>query len=231
MIINSIGGLGDIMFCEPIYRHFLNKDGEKPMVLIHDHQMYMQEYIESANFIPASRYQSLVNDHIKTDNYLPLRFANPVYRSLNMFDYSDYENCMPDKYLLAGLEVDLWKTLQLQFNPDKCTELMVGLDITPKSEYILVNEYSRAGKIEINPKTDYQIIKMDLHPDYTLMDWFFVMLFAKENHHISTSTFYMLQAMTGYKGKIFIYPRPDEDGLRGISKLIPDFKYELITEF
>jgi len=62
-------------------------------------------------------------------------------------------------------------------------------------------------------------------PGYNVMDWAPIMLLAKENHHVSTSTFFILEALKDYKGKIFIYARSNEDGLRGISKLNTSFSY------
>ena len=62
---------------------------------------------------------------------------------------------------------------------------------------------------------------------FTLLDWAYVMVFAKENHHVSTSTFFMMQAVSNqfkFDSKVFLYPRPNADGLRGISKLNPSFK-------
>lgn len=228
MVINILHSIGDIIFCEPIYRHYWQKEGIKPTVVIRDHLMWLQEYIESAKFLAASKYHNDIDDATKTDNYLPLRFANQAVRGYDKFDHHDFENCMPDKYVLAGLDPELWKTLQLNFYVDRSGELFAHLDLSSDEDYILINENCQAGKININPKTNMRIIRMVDVPGYTVCDWAMVMLLAKENHHVSTSTFFLLEALKDYRGKIFIYARPNEDGLRGISKLNPSFHYKSI---
>lgn len=224
MLINCIGGIGDILYCEPIYRSFWNKEGVKPHVIIHDHQMYLQDYIESAEFIKLSENQQYKDDAIKTDNYLPLRFANPIVRGLDKFDYSDFENCMPDKYILAELDPELWLTLSIKFNEEKGIKLcdILGIDID-NDNYIVINENSQAGKIKIDISTDNKIIYVKEIDGYTILDWCLIFQYANANYHISTSTFYIFEALQYLCGSVFLYKRPNKDGLRGISKLNPTF--------
>ena len=106
---------------------------------------------------------------------------------------------------------------------------MTHLGLTQSSEYILVNNHSQAGRINIKPENRKKlpIIEMKEVPGYNVLDWAAVILHAKENHHVSTSTFFIMQAIANkfsFDSKVFIYPRPNEDGLRGISKLNPTFK-------
>jgi hypothetical protein len=229
MVINQFHSIGDILFIEPICRHFWNKNGEKPILPVRDHLIWMANYIESAEFVPMSK-TVMDYDSLETSNpdYLPLRFANQIIRGLKPDDHSDYSNAMPDKYKLVGLELDNWKTLQFQFYPDRSALLFAHLNLSSNEDYVFVNEHSQAGKITINPKTNMRIVRMETIPGFTVLDWTGVMLCAKEHHHISTSTFYMLEAMKGLHDAnipIFIYPRPNDDGLKGISKLNPSFKY------
>jgi hypothetical protein len=68
-------------------------------------------------------------------------------------------------------------------------------------------------------------------PGFTLIDWFNVILNAKEFHTVSTSTFYLLQAIANKYHldiDIYVYPRPNEDGLRGIEKLNTTYKFTKI---
>lgn len=225
MIINILHAIGDIIFCEPIYRYYWERDGIKPTVVIRDHLMWLQDYIESAKFLRESQWNWDIDNNVPTDNYLPLRFANQIIRKLDKNDHSDFENCMQDKYILAGLRPDLWKELALTFNIERSRELFAHLDISSDDDYIVVNERSQAGQVEIKPEPKYKIVRMYDVPGYNVLDWAPVMLLAKENHHVSTCTFFIFEALKDYKGKIFIYPRPNEDGLRGISKLNPTFTY------
>lgn len=225
LVINQYAAHGDIMFIEPICRHLWEKNGAKPILPVRDHLMWFTDYIESAQFVPMSKFK-LDYDSIEIENpdYLPLRFANQIVRNLDKNDHHDYENTMPDKYILAGLPIEKWKELKIKFNEEKAYGLFRELGLTLCDKYILVNEYSQAGNININPETDLKIVKMREIKGYTVLDWCMVMAMAQENHHISTSTFYILEALK-YSGKVFMYPRPGPDGLKGISKLNPSFKY------
>lgn len=222
IIINSIGGHGDQLFSEPIYRHYWNKDGIKPTVIIHDHQMFFKDYIDSANFVPASHYPQLRDDAVMREGYLPLRWANQIYRGYGLYDHHDCENVMLDKYRLLSLSEDLWKTLNVK--------LLYYSAIPPlvSNKYLLLNEHSQAGDIQVPTTGDVrEILHMYNHPAYSLIDWWTHIKDAEENHHVSTSTFYLMQAIKNqypnWNVPCYIYKRPNEDGLRGISQLNPDF--------
>lgn len=231
MVINQFHAIGDILFIEPICRHFWIITGEKPILPIRDHLMWLANYIESADFRPMSKFE-LDYESIETSNpsYLPLRFANQILRNLEKDDHSDFSNTMPDKYELLGIHSSNWLLLDLRFDLKKCRLLYEK--VNPNSEpYILVNEHSQAGIIPINPKTDLKVIKMHQIEGFTVLDWALLMLFATENHHVSTCTFYILQAIANkfpLNSKIFIYPRPNADGLLGISKLNPTFEWTAV---
>lgn len=231
MVINQPFGIGDILFIEPILRHFWMKNGEKPILPVRDHLMWLSEYIDSARFVKMSEFK-LDYDSMDMSNpdYLPLRFANQIYRGYGPNDHHDFENMMLDKYRLCGLEEYLWKTAHLKLNNDKADKLYNQLNPKGK-EYILVNKYCGIGKIDINIKTDLLVIEMQEIKGYTMIDWWLLMSNALENHHVSTSTFFILQEMFRVLefqySQIFIYPRPNEDGLRGISQLKPSFEYKI----
>lgn len=229
MVINQIHANGDILFIEPICRHIWETTGVKPILPVRDHLMWFSEYIDSADFRPMSRFE-MNYDSMQTDNpdYLPLRFANQIIRGLSPFDHSDYANTMPDKYKLAGLPLELWKTLKYTYNKDKGVLLLRELGLNLCDKYILVNEFSQAGNVPIIPDNPngYKIVKMREIPGYTLLDWALAIKMAQENHHISTSTFFIMEFLK-LKTPVYIYPRPNKDGLQGISKLNPSFKYEI----
>ncbi len=233
--INQPASIGDILFIEPICKYFFDKEGEKPKLPVKDHLMWIAPYINSANIVPLSSSgmdsdnpSSL--DHTFTVD-IPLRFANQIFRGYSLHDHHDFEEMMLDKYRLVNIDPMLWKTLNVKFNEDKCNRLLEELTGGGEwDDYILVNNNSQAGTIDIQPETNLPIIRMHERPGYTVLDWAFVMLHAQENHHVSTSTFHIMQALVNkykFNGKVVIYPRPNSDGLRGISKLNPDFKYEI----
>ena len=233
MIINQLHSIGDILFTEPIFRHYWRKNNKKPIVPVRDHLLWLANYIESAEFVPESKARKVIDLEsleVRPD-YLPLRWANQIYRGYDPNDHHDFENMMLDKYRLAGLDPMLWKTLDIKLEETEITKQIWGDCVYEVDDYgwTLINENSQAGKIKINipdPK-----IEMFNRKGATVIDWWKAMAYA-ENHHVSTCTFFLFQAMKNKNldnrmGKIVIYPRPNIDGLRGISQLNPDFKYEI----
>ena len=229
MVIGQHSANGDILFIEPICRHIWQKTGVKPILPVRDHLMWLSNHIESADFRPMSQFK-LDYDSIDNSNpdYLPLRFANQIVRGLSPHDHSDYANTMPDKYELAGLPLELWKTLKFTYSEYKGVRLMSELGLSLTDRYILINENSQAGNISINPDNPngYKVIKMREMHGYPLLDWTLVIKLAQENHHISTSTFFIMEFLK-LETPIYLYPRPNEDGLQGISKLNPSFNYKI----
>lgn len=237
-IINCVGGHGDVMFCEPIFRWFWQRDVVKPQVIIHDHQMYFKDYIDSANFIPKSNHPEADNPTLhRTDNFrsienINLRWANQIYRGYAPHDHHDFANVMLDKYRLLGLPEDLWKTLNINFDiriPQcKGVDLAMKLNVLPTLKYALLNQNSQAGKANVaKPGLQVYKIHMEEIPGYNVIDWWYLIWSARENHHVSTSTFYLMQAIKNklqeWNAPCYIYPRPNDDGLLGISQLKPDF--------
>lgn len=240
VVINQPGAIGDLIFLEPMYRHLMNKNGEKPVVVVHDHLLWIQEYIDSADFLSLSKFpgNNLCNTMFHDPTaFLNMRYANQILRKLGPHDHHDLENMMLDKYRLMNLDPEMWKTIKLNFKDSKSSRLMEDLKImqpdgTVDKEYMLINQYSQAGWIKIDPQTDMKKVRMTQRLGYTVIDWHLVMQMAHENHHVSTSTFYIMQAIQNqfhFDTKVCIYPRPNVDGLRGISQLKPDFKFQRMS--
>lgn len=229
MVINQPFSIGDILFIEPIFREMWKRNGHKPVVPIMDHLMWISDYIDSAIFVARSKWDINYESVEISSEYLPLVFANQIHRKLYRHDHSDFENMMLDKYRLADMDPTLWKKLRINFRESKCLDLLDKVVGKEGEDYVLVNEYSQAGKVDIAPETKLPIIRMHEIPGYTVLDWAFVILHARENHHVSTCTFYIMQALSNlyaFNEKVVIYPRPNEDGLRGIKNLDQSFKYE-----
>jgi len=225
MVINQIAAIGDLLFLEPMYRHYWRLTGNKPVVPVRDHLFWIADYIESATFVRMSQFNMDYENRVPSEIYLPTRWANELVRNINEGDYSLHEFGMPDKYTLAKLDPEMWIGLNINFNLKKGLELFNKLGLKGQ-EYILVNNHSQAGIINIHPKTNFKIVAMRSMPGYTVLDWFYVMLHAKENHHVSTSTFYIFQSIKNqfvFETPVYIYARPNFDGLRGVAKLKPTY--------
>ena len=194
-IINQFHSIGDILFIEPICRKIWQDTFKKPILPVRDHLMWLSRYIESAEFKPMSKFNL---DYESTDitysEYLPLRFANQIVRGLDKNDHSDFENCMPDKYILAQQRIEDWKRIELNFDEALASELMTT-ELKIKEPYVLVNNHCQAGTIDIKPNTTDRIIYMSEIKGFTLIDWYGVILQAKEFHTVSTSTYFLCQAI------------------------------------
>lgn len=210
--INQHAGIGDILFLEPILRELaVSNEIYMPVV----EPWHWQRHIPYVNFTNFTfQFDNYKQEF--TPEYYPFRYANPIFRNYDLNDWHDFENCMLDKYRILGLRDDMW--LSLNVTRDKQNEARLIEQLNLPKEFILVNEFSRAGNKSIVPITDIPIIHMREIDGFSVIDWCGVMELAAENHHVSTSTFYLLH-MLGLDAKI--YPRPNEDGLRGISQLIP----------
>lgn len=206
-----------------MFKHFWNQNGEKPIVPVRNHLMWLADYIDSAHFIPETELKNHPGHYI-----LNTMHANQLLRGYAMHDHHDFENMMLDKYLFAKLDPMMWKGLKINFIKERAERLLRQLGLNNGIRFVLVNEHSQAGDVKINPETNSFVVKMDTLSGFTVLDWYLVMLYSEEIHTVSTSTFYMMQALMPdleVCTEIFLYPRPGEDGLRGISKLNPDFKY------
>ncbi len=210
--INQHAGIGDILFLEPILRE-LAKKGNVVMPVVEP--WHWQRHIPYINFVNFT-FQFDNRKQEFTDIYYPFRYANPIFRGYDLSDWHDFENCMLDKYRVIGLPEDMW--LRLNVKRDKQNEARLIKELALPSQFILVNDFSRAGNTTIAPKTDLPIVRMREINGYSVIDWCGVMELAAENHHVSTSTFYLLH-MLGLDA--IVYARPNEDGLRGISQLLP----------
>lgn len=227
-IINCVGGYGDILFCEPIFRHFWKQDGKKPYVIIQQHQMWIKDYIESADFTSKCPEYFLTGSKLHTPSLINLRYANQILRGLGPDNHYDLENMMLDKYRLLGLPEDLWKSLDIKIYgvAAKYDKLYRQYFPIYWNNYHLLNESSQVGTIKLN-SSHMHTIRMSERPGYNLIDWWMLIHKASENHHLSTSTFFLMQAIKNkfpeWNAPCYIYPRPNVDGLRGISHLKPDF--------
>jgi hypothetical protein len=211
IIINQSSGIGDILFLEPMLRH-LSKY-KKVIFPVEDYFLWIQKHIPYVSFVPKSKYHIDYTDMVMTDEYLPLRYANQILRGLDRHDHHDQENTMLDKYRLLGLHDDMW--LSMDFVRDYKSERELFNKLECRYEYNLINNQSRAGDTDIKKDGVF----MRPIEGHSLLDWAMVMERAKENHHVSTSTFYMMVWLN--LDNCFVYPRPDIYGLQGIKQLLP----------
>lgn len=251
MIINQPFGIGDILFIEPLCRHLKaqagNRLSDRPLVPVRDHLSHLSVYLdESMNIVNMSSVQGPpinfnMDNAMKGNSYLPLRFANQIYRGYQLHDHHDMENMMMDKYRLAGIDPALWRSIKVSFGEEKAIALYKMMlkehNVFPGTDYVIYNEYSGIGNINIDPFptatcNGMPIIRMKPVAGFSVIDWYYLILKARINHHVSTSTFFLMQAIANQFPEFidkpkYIYARPNGavDGLRGVARLVPTFEY------
>jgi hypothetical protein len=127
---------------------------------------------------------------------------------------------------MLDLEESLWKTIKLNFNYKKGADLAQLLNISVFEEYTLRNETCQIGNIIIILNKNKRVVNMKPIVGFSMIDWFLIHKQADGIHTVSTSTFFMMQALSNegwFSPEVHVYGRPNEDGLRGISQLEPDF--------
>lgn len=209
VIINQFFGLGDILFIEPIYRHFHNQ-GYKVIAPVEDELYWIMHYINYVHFKKKSEfeydYESIEQRQEGDTLHIPLRFAHPLYRGLEPHDGSQRENWMCDKYLYLGLDKDLWRTLKWD-RSDKEDSLYRMLGI--KGKYNLINENFGGGfqKLEIDPNNDLPNVYVNKIDEFTLLDWAKVIENATNIYTVETSIIYMIEVLKTKAKELIMYPR------------------------
>ena len=221
--INQPYGLGDVIICEPIARYYYGL-GYKIKYWVIDEYKWIQDYIPYIDFISISDNYTTSNQVIFEENYIYLPLKHLILSNPQEYRGTGW---LYDKYEIAKMDHDLWKTFEYTRNIEKENELYNHLDLENK-EYILVNEYSSVGHRLLNITSNYEIIKMSNIKGYTMLDWYKVMENAKEVHTVSTSTSFPLIKMK--HPHVTIYNRKNLndgtfDSIKEIFKPF-NFKYE-----
>jgi hypothetical protein len=225
-IFNQFQGLGDILFCEPIAKHYYNNGENEITWPILPEFLWLQEYFPYIKFVNRYEfgfpYESTFHGQATENEFhVPLRFANPIVRNLHPHDYSDQLHTMLDKYRMVGLPIDLWKTMTWTRNTIRENELYDLLVQSPK--YILVNNMWSDGvlNINVNNPENHQIIYMDKVTGYTMLDWAKIIENAGQIYTVSTSNLFLIETLPIKATNICIYPRlPRENNFDGILEFV-----------
>jgi hypothetical protein len=213
VIINQPFGIGDILFLNPLIKQL---DIEQAIWPIIDHYYWIKDYISIDNltFIKSSEFNlSNYEDYVE----VPLQHAHSFILQAN--------DCMEAKYMLLEADPELWRTLSFTRNTEKENQLKQYLNISPDDKFIFVNN-NFAGpefnyKVDINLKTNLRIIYQEYIEDFTLLDWCGVLEQADEIHTVSTSLFFVIEALRLEKTLLHLYPRkPLDKDLSPIKTLI-----------
>jgi hypothetical protein len=203
VIINQPFGIGDVLFLNPLIKQLNIEQGIWPIV---DHYYWIKDYISIDNltFIKTSEFNpSNYEDYVE----VPLQHAHAFMPQAR--------NCMEAKYLLLEADPELWRTLTFNRNKEKETQLKQHLSINPGDKFIFVNnnfagpEYNY--KVNITPKSNHKIVYQEYIEGFTLLDWCGVLEQAEEIHTVSTSLFFVIEALKFEKTLLHLYPRKPLD--------------------
>lgn len=235
-IFNQFQGLGDILFCEPIAKHFYENGKNQIIWPVNAEFLWLNEYLPYINFVAKHQYnfnwESTFIGQNNDEYHIPLRFANPIFRKLHPHDYSDQYHTMLDKYRLLNLDTSLWRTLKWIRNIEKENELFYKHGLLDNTPYILVNNNWSANTINIQVSNDqnYPIVYMNKIDNYTMLDWAKIIENAHEIHTVSTSNLYMIETLNIIAKRVYIYPRrPRENNFDGISEFV-NKKFYLVND-
>jgi hypothetical protein len=141
VVINQFFALGDILFIEPIYRHYHNR-GFKVVAPVNPEHLWIAEYIPYVEFVDVNTYPFDKESPTQKEDgkiHIALRFAHPLLRGHALHFGDERHLWMPDKYEYLGLPVDLWRTLSFKRNEERENALFNLLELEGK-EYDFVNE-------------------------------------------------------------------------------------------
>lgn len=225
VIINQFFGLGDILFIEPIYRHFHN-EGYEVIAPVNPEHLWIAEYIPYVKFENKNKfdmdYENPVTEY-KGIKVIPLRFAHPLLRNYDLHYGDERKNWMPDKYTYLGLDVELWRTLKFERNEERENKLFDLLDLKGK-KYNFVNQNFGGSfeKVKIFPNNDLWNILLDKIDGYTLLDWGKVIENAENIYSVETSVIYYIESLNTKAKEFHLYPRmpflPNVDYMKDLLK-------------
>ncbi len=211
VIINQFFGLGDILFIEPIYRHY-HEQGHKVIAPINPEYLWIQEYIPYVEFHDKTKYRYDYESPTQKEDgniHVPLRFAHPLLRGYDLHYGDDRKNWMPDKYTFLNLPVEMWKTLKFQRNEERENELFnVVAAINPNGYNFVNNNFGGSfEKINIPVNNGLNCVGLSKIAPFTLLDWGKVIENAENIYTVETSVTYYIESLNCKAKEKHLYPR------------------------
>jgi hypothetical protein len=219
IFVNQAFGLGDILFLSPLVKEIEKDDNiEEVYWKIKDVFYWVKDYLEfdKVTFIKES------DMGYPFEAYLAINFEHSVH-------IVEGRDCMETKYNLVNAPLEIWRNISLKRNYKKEEELLQKLNIKKGDDFIFVNNNfgnpSLKYSTDINPNVDCRIVPLEYVKGFTLIDWCSVLEQAKEIHSVSTSLYFVIEAIGRTHG-LHLYPRKpfDKDFTPIISLLHPKWQ-------
>lgn len=205
-IFNQPFGFGDIIFIEPILRHY-HKQGYKVVVPLNKQYLNIQEYFPNVTFINRELFnESKIDSKYIVDSKEEIIF--PIRWSKEYFN-SSYGDVMPNKYKMFNFPADMWRQSQWKRNVKREKELFCDvLKLKKGVKYNFINRYfagdNRRATFEV--KNKYFNVENTIFEDCTLFDWSMVIENASQIHTVETSIVWMVEILKP-KGAWHLYNR------------------------
>lgn len=228
LIINQFRGLGDILFCIPLVREWINR-GYSVTWPVESDYLNIQKHFPEITFVEKGKqkinYGSMKFETFKDSLVVPLLHANSI---LNV----PYKDCMKSKYMLFGGDWNTWRSVSWQRDTDRENKLFYEvLGLKDGERYNLVNHKfrtDRSGKNQFTPPDGEKNVELQFMREYTLMDWGKVIEQAEKIYTVGTSINYVIEALDCKASEINLYVRrPEEKDFSYYDYILSD-KYNYI---
>lgn len=191
-LINQPCGLGDILLCQKMAYHYIDK-GYDVVWPVNTCYNYLNEYIghEKINFCDINsdfEYKNLMCrfDIIKNDDlvYLPITYAD---RFIN------HESMLYAKFIFTGIDCSDWKNyLNIKRNKQREKKLEDYLKIDEYDKFNFINNFygtppNTARNNNIKPNNSYCNLYMQIYEWDRLFDWLGVLEKSEEIHTVDSS--------------------------------------------
>lgn len=207
LLIKQPGRHGDIIICLPIARYYSNEFD----VFWHcpDEYHSMFSYVDYCT--PVSK------DSGGYDLIIDLAFGfGGKPEEWWQKTKSTWDSFVSAKYHLA--DVPLEEKWNLHWNRDKGREdKLYGL-VVGKEKYIVVHDCSSTGTFQLNIDSEFDVIKFSPIEDYTVFDWYKVLMNAEEIHCVDSLLLTFSDACISGPKKIFHNVRHSNETLNCLIK-------------
>ena len=241
-LIRQPAGLGDIIFCQKIASHYIDKGYDVYWPVVDAYYETIQKYFKGDTIkfcretddFPMKEYYlsdlfSAGIDEDTKDIYLPLQHSDRVVFSDIPFDV------MSVKYKSLDMDSTGWQDY-FNFDRDMDRENYLYYDVlklNDTSDYNIVNRWFGTTwdgyRKDINLKNDLQVVEMKNLEFDNIFDWCKVFENAKEIHTVETAICYILEKLNLKANKKCLYSRnAPQNGFSYVENIYTKIKWEFI---
>jgi hypothetical protein len=222
LLLIQPGAFGDIFVCAPIAKWYYDKGYEV-------HWPVTQKFIPTLSYFdyvkPIILSEEVLHpDWLRSDVMKILPILDQYDKVLNLADRGPHptaqriglENFEQCKYRLSEVPFTEKNNLIWKRNIKKEEELIKKLQIDVTKPYALVHNIDSRNESSILPKINIPIIQVTQVKDYNILDWYSIILNAKEIYCLESSIHQFIDGfITTLKSSNYLLKRPvTEEGCR-----------------